>query len=185
MKHCLYITFIFLAFYARAQNAPVKWATQETFFEELTGKFLPDFSGETLNAKFFSKKNLQNQIVVINFWFEECPPCVKEMPTLNRLVEEYKKDSVRFIAITYDERKKARKFQRKTGFKYEIICLTKDEIRKLNINHGYPSNILVGRNGKIIKAISAISFTDEVEKIKAQTVDFDSKLKNEIINSGK
>jgi len=180
MKALLSVILVLITGFTKAQTSPVKWATQETFFEDLIGKDLPDFKGLTITGKRFSKQNLKNQIVLINFWFEACPPCVKEIPELNKFVVKYKKKDVRFIAITYDERKKAAQFQKKAGYKYEIICLTKDEIRKLNINHGFPSNILVSKEGKIIKAVSSISFSDEIASVKKNTVDFERRLISEI-----
>ncbi|WP_175633704.1 peroxiredoxin family protein [Pedobacter ghigonis] len=165
--------------FVQAQETPVvKWATQETFFEDLSGKDLPDFEGLTINQKTFGKADLKNQIVVINFWFEKCPPCLAEMPELNKLVGEYREKGVRFIGITHDTPMRARRFQKRNGYQYEIVSLTHDEIRKLNINHGFPSNILIGSNGKIVYATANISFTDTA--FKAKSVLFEQKLKAEI-----
>lgn len=180
MRTFLLLIILCSASFANAQTNPVKWATQETFFEELIGKDLPDFKGANINNKQFLSSSLKGKIVVINFWFEACPPCVKEMPELNKLVDKYGEAGVRFIAITYDLPKSAKKFQNQSGYKYEIVSLTDDEIRKLNINHGYPTNILIGKDGKIIKAINAVSFNNEIPSIKEQTLVFEEKLKAEI-----
>jgi len=158
-----------------AQDAPVKWATQETFFEDLAGKELPAFKGLTINKKAFSNADLKNQVTVINFWFEKCPPCIAEMPELNKLVTKYGKNGVRFIGITHDAPASAKRFQKRSGYQYEIVSLSKDEIRRLNINHGFPSNVLVGKDGKIIYATANISFTDP--QFKAKSVLFEEKLK--------
>ena len=91
MKIYLIILLSAISFTALAQEVPVKWATQETFFEDLTGKDLSSFSGLTVNKKPFSDSDLKNQVVVINFWFEKCPPCIAEMPELNNLVSKYGK----------------------------------------------------------------------------------------------
>ena len=183
MKTFFLLIILFSASFANAQTSPVKWATQETFFEELVGKGLPDFKGIDVNTKPFLSSSLEGKIVVINFWFEACPPCVKEIPELNILVEKYGKDGVKFIAITYDLSKQAKKFQKQSGYKYEIVSLTNDEISKLNINHGYPSNILIGKDGKIIKAISTFSFNNEIPSIKQQTLVFEEKIRTEITNT--
>ncbi|MBB6237015.1 peroxiredoxin [Pedobacter sp. AK013] len=174
MKTYLILLFSVFSFTAFAQDAPVKWATQETFFEDLSGKDLPGFKGLTINKKPFSSTDLRNQIVVINFWFEKCPPCIAEMPELNNLVTKYGKKAVRFIGITHDSPVSAKRFQKRNGYKYEIISLSKDEIRKLNINHGFPSNILVGKNGKIVYATANISFSDP--QFKAKSMLFEEKL---------
>ncbi|WP_406824527.1 TlpA family protein disulfide reductase [Pedobacter sp. KACC 23697] len=178
----IYLIFLccVFSFKAFAQDAPVKWATQETFFEDLTGKDLPSFNGVTINKKPFSNIDLKNQIVVINFWFEKCPPCIAEMPELNNLVAKYGKKAVRFIGITHDSPAIARRFQKRNGYKYEIVSLSNDEIRKLNVNHGFPSNVLVGKDSKIIYATANISFSDP--QFKAKSVLFEEKLKIELKN---
>jgi cytochrome c biogenesis protein CcmG/thiol:disulfide interchange protein DsbE len=176
MKIYLILLLSVFSFTALAQDAPVKWATQETFFEDLIGKDLPPFNGLTINKKQLSNTDLKSQIVVINFWFEKCPPCIAEMPELNNLVAKYGKKGLRFIGITHDSPTSARRFQKQNGYRYEIISLSKDEIRKLNINHGFPSNILVGKDGKIIYAIANISFSDQ--QFKTKSVLFEEKLKS-------
>ncbi|WP_231425634.1 MULTISPECIES: peroxiredoxin [Pedobacter] len=157
-----------------AQDAPIKWATQETFFEDLVGKDLPDFKGLKTNKKVFTKQSLDNQVIVINFWFENCSPCIAEMPELNNLVGKYAKQGVRFIGITHDSPLSAKRFQTKNSYKYEIVSLSKADIAKLNINHGFPSNILIGKNGKIITAMANISFTNS--EFKAKSIAFEDKI---------
>jgi thiol-disulfide isomerase/thioredoxin len=164
-----------------AQDTPVKWATQETFFEDLVGKALPVFKGLTMNKKPFSNVDLKNQVVVINFWFEKCPPCIAEMPELNKLVAKYGLKAVRFIGITHDTPASAKRFQKRNGYKYEIVSLSKDEIRILNINHGFPSNVLVGKDGKIIYATANISFSDP--EFKAKSVLFEERLKAALLDN--
>ncbi|RNL49759.1 TlpA family protein disulfide reductase [Pedobacter jejuensis] len=185
MKNYLLIFLLLISIFAKAQSEPVKWATQETFFDDLRGKNLSDFEGVNLKGKAFYKDNLKNQIVLINFWFEACPPCVKEIPELNKLVDKYKTSAIRFIAITYDSPKQAAIFKKKAGYKYEIICLKPEEIRKLNINHGYPTNVLIGKNGKIIQAVASLSYSDEIPEIKQRTLAFEEHLKLEISKSAK
>jgi len=175
MKIYLILLFSVFSFTALAQDGPVKWVTQETFFEDLTGKDLPPFNGLTINKQQLSNADLKNQVVVINFWFEKCPPCIAEMPELNNLVAKYGKKAVRFIGITHDSPASARRFQKRNGYQYEIVSLSKDEIRKLNINHGFPSNVLVGKDGKIIYATANISFSDP--QFKTKSVLFEEKLK--------
>ncbi|WP_316806215.1 TlpA disulfide reductase family protein [Pedobacter agri] len=160
------------------QNTQIKWATQETFFEDLTGKDLPDFKGLKTNRKIFSKSDLKNQVTVINFWFESCPPCIAEMPELNELPEKYAKKGVRFVGITHDSPALAKRFQKKNGYRYEIVSLSRAAIAKLNINHGFPSNILIGKNGKILMAMANFSLVDP--KFKEKSTIFERKLLNEI-----
>lgn len=185
MKMRLTILLSIISFVIKAQTTPIKWATQETFFEDLAGKNLPDFKGVTINKIPFTQANLKDQIVLINFWFEKCPPCIAEMPELNKLVAKYSAKGIRFIAITYDLPGAAKRFQKRNGYKYEIVSLTHSEISKLNINHGFPSNILVGKDGKIIYATANISFSDDMPEFKAKSILFEEKLQGEIKKNAK
>ena len=170
---------LLFSFCAQAQDASVKWATQETFFEDLIGKDLPDFKGVKTNNKSFLSTALNDQVVVINFWFEKCPPCIAEMPELDKLVSIYRSKNVRFIGITPDSPITAKRFQNRNVYRYEVVSLTKREISRLNINHGFPSNVLVGRDGKIISAMANISFSEPafIEK----SIAFEEKIKEALL----
>ena len=175
MKICLILLLTVFSLPSFAQDAPIRWATQETFFEDLSGKNLPAFNGLTINKKQFSNADIKGQVVVINFWFEKCPPCIAEMPELNKLAAKYAARGVRFIGITHDAPSSAKRFQKQNAYQYEIVSLSKDEIRKLNINHGFPSNILVGKNGKIVYAMANFSLSDP--QFKSKSIIFEEKLK--------
>lgn len=65
------------------------WALLETQFETGSGaaKHLDDFAGK---------------VMVVNFWAIWCPPCIKEMPALDRLRGAMKSDDFDVIAISMD-----------------------------------------------------------------------------------
>jgi len=68
-----------------------------------------DFELPTLDGKrFFRLSETHNRITVVNFWDTECPPCVREMPLLNRISKLH--PDVLFIGATVSERNKARDF---------------------------------------------------------------------------
>ena len=50
----------------------------------------------------FSFKNYKDRVIVLNFWYTTCGPCVEELPHFNDVANEYK-DSVTVIAIHLDQ----------------------------------------------------------------------------------
>jgi thiol-disulfide isomerase/thioredoxin len=62
------------------------------------------FNERDINNENLTLKKMKGKVFVINFWFIGCPPCCKEIPELNTLVDHYKdnKDVV-FIAICLDQ----------------------------------------------------------------------------------
>ena len=67
--------------------------------EELLGKDAIPFSVTDIEGNEYSLNSLKDKIIVLNFWFVQCEPCVREIPELNNLVEKYKDKDVVFIAF--------------------------------------------------------------------------------------
>src|SRR5436853_6658072 len=70
----------------------------DNFKKSLIGKPLADLSFVDLSGNKIQKKDLLGKVIVINFWFTSCQPCINEMPLLNNLVAAYKDTNVVFIA---------------------------------------------------------------------------------------
>src|SRR5689334_20368114 len=68
-------------------------------------KPVPDIEFKTVAGKEIEFRKLKGKIVVLNFWFTACPPCLAEIPALNKLAKEYKNKNVIFFGITYDSYK--------------------------------------------------------------------------------
>lgn len=65
----------------------------------------PDFKAATINGDTIELKKLRGKVVVINFWFIGCAPCIAEIPALNKLAEEYESEDVVFIAFSENTKK--------------------------------------------------------------------------------
>ncbi len=87
-----------------------------------TGTKLADFRAVDINGNKYSLKDLGGKVVVLNFWFINCPPCRQEIPDLNEMVNRYKDNpDVIFLAIGLDEARTIRDFLRTQPFSYQII----------------------------------------------------------------
>ena len=62
----------------------------------------PAFSLTSLEGEKFELAALRGKVVVLNFWFTGCAPCVAEFGELNSLVHKFKNKGVVFIAPTLD-----------------------------------------------------------------------------------
>ena len=51
----------------------------------MLGKEIPAFEATTLNERVINNASLKNKVVVINFWFIACPPCIAELGGLNEV----------------------------------------------------------------------------------------------------
>lgn len=132
-------------------------------FKALIGTMAKDFNLTDLNGKQVKLSGLKGKVVVLNFWFTGCPPCVEEIPQLNKLTSIYNKSRVKFLAITFDKSEVVRNFQKDHDFKFQLLTDAKDVIDDYGINL-FPGTIIVDKSGIIRLAIN--SDVDLVNKIK-------------------
>ena len=114
-----------------------------------TGRNFTHFKTTDINGKKINTKDLTGKIIVLNFWFIKCPPCIMEMPELNKIADAYRSDSsIVFIAVALDKKDDLEEFLKGTKFKYNII----DNGRYVADQYGirsYPTNVIVDPAGKV------------------------------------
>ena len=139
---------------ARLDNAPKP--LESKFFQ--TGSTIKNAKLVTLDRKKYSLKELTGKVVVLNFWFINCPPCRMEIPHLNKMTETYKgRDDVVFLAIALDEAYELKKFLKEMPFHYGIV----DAGRYISSQYGitsYPTHVVLDKTGKIIFHTSGYGF---------------------------
>ncbi len=59
----------------------------------------PDFSLVDRQGKTWTLSELKGQVVFINFWATWCPPCLKELPSMQKLYTTLPQDNFKMLAI--------------------------------------------------------------------------------------
>ncbi len=132
---------------------------------DLLGKPALPFSVSDINGNNYSLESLKGKVVVINFWFVECKPCVMEMPELNKLVEKFNNKDVVFLGFAMNEKDKIEQFLKKTKYKYNIIPGAKDVVGTYGVT-SFPMHIVIDKNSIIIFAVNGLGPTtiEDLEK---------------------
>lgn len=117
--------------------------------ETAIGATPPDFTAVTLDDSLIKLSELKGKVVVINFWFLACSPCIKEMPDLNDLVKKYQHQEVEFIAVTFDKHDLVAKSLKNRAFDYKHIVDTQNIIDLYKAT-AYPTHIVLDKTGKIL-----------------------------------
>ncbi|MFD2915478.1 TlpA family protein disulfide reductase [Psychroserpens luteus] len=125
--------------------------------EPFIGEKLPFSELTSIDGEKVNLSTLNGKPTLINLWFINCPPCIEEMPNLNKLKEKYA-ENVNFVAITFESKEKVVDFLVKKSFNYTHFVSAKNEIDKLN-NQAYPLNIYLDKNG-IITSFTGMIATD-------------------------
>jgi len=62
-----------------------------------------DFSLKDMDEKTYQLADLRGKVVLINFWATWCPPCRKELPSMERLWQQFSKEDFMVLAINVGE----------------------------------------------------------------------------------
>ncbi len=70
--------------------------------EITSGRMAPVGEFDNAEGGRVTLQDFKGEVVVLNIWFEACPPCEEEMPSLGRLQQAVKDDGVRVVAVAVD-----------------------------------------------------------------------------------
>ncbi len=107
---------------------------------------------QTPDGKLVDTEEWRGKVLVVNFWASWCPPCVEEMPTLDKLQAEFKSQNVLFIGIGIDSPSNIRQFLEMTPVSYPIVIggLEGSNLSKQmgNSQGALPYTIIINSQGK-------------------------------------
>lgn len=123
---------------------------------KFVGKQFPFENSNTIDGSNISTFIDNGKPTLVNLWFTQCPPCIEEIPILNKIQDEYK-DRINFVAITFDEKFKVLQFFSKVFFDFEHITDALKITAKLKIQ-SYPVNYLIDKNKNIYSTENGIEY---------------------------
>jgi|TARA_R110000737_G_scaffold17130_1_gene34618 thiol-disulfide isomerase/thioredoxin len=122
----------------------------------------PNWELLSLTDEKISLKSLQGQLVLIDFFYKSCYPCMQALPALQALHEKYKSKGLRIIGIDpYDKKEDdIAAFLAKRGVTYTVLLGGKDAAKDYHVS-GYPTMYLIDKTGKII--FTQVGYGKDVE----------------------
>ena len=135
---------------------------------------VPDVEFQTLTGKSFRLKELQGQVVLLNFWATYCIPCREEIPALNALQHELKPQGLAIVGASLDDTiDGVNAYQQEVAkFDYQVLLGGSDAKVKFE-QSVLPTTYLIDRQGrirqKIIGARDKASWEALVKPLLAET----------------
>ena len=125
------------------------------------GNYYPE--GEEFKLENYIGKN----VIIVDFWYTHCPPCVKAMPALSELYIKYKDKGLKIFGINSVDNQphsmdKLDAFLGRRDISYDII-LTKSSADLSYKISGYPTMYIIDKDGNI--AFIEVGFDEEKFKI--------------------
>lgn len=181
MKRILLIVTTVLALVAatyladRATRVKAKGTTMRADIPAQAAQIAPDFTLKDLDGKDVSLSQYKGKAVLINFWATWCDPCRIEIPWLIEMQQKYGDKGFTVLGVAMDEEGKSEvaPFVAKERFDvngqklpmiYPILLGNDAMADKFGGLLGYPTSILVSRDGKLIKRITGLLTYEEMSK---------------------
>ena len=128
---------------------------KDELFPVNVGSTAPDFRAKVLGQnRFKTMANYKGQVVILNVWATWCGPCQVEIPTLERLYQEYGDKGLKLVAVSIDDyvsEDSIRAFARNFGMTFEILHDSTHAIERQYMVTGYPETFVIGKEGTIRK----------------------------------
>jgi thiol-disulfide isomerase/thioredoxin len=107
------------------------------------------FSAKAIDGYKIRPKELVGKVIVLNFWFIACRPCLDEMPELNKIAREYSNNpNIVFISVARDNKDDLERFLKDNPFAYHVVDEGKDIAEDFAVNN-YPTNVIIDKEGKV------------------------------------
>lgn len=124
---------------------PAKPVTSNTNFVPA-----PDVEFQTLAGQPFRLKELQGQVVLLNFWATWCLPCREEIPALNALQNELQAKGLRIVGASLEDSIEGVNAYQEEVAKFDYQVLVGDSGLKVKFEQSVlPTTYLIDRQGRI------------------------------------
>ena len=115
----------------------------------------PDFTLPNLAGNNVSLTDFRGKVVLLNIWATWCPPCVAEMPSMQKLYQELKDEGFLILAVSLDETgvEAVKPFIDKHRLDFPVLLDVKGEIKNLYQITGIPESFIIDRSGTIVEKV--------------------------------
>jgi peroxiredoxin len=147
------VTLGFAITFSLKQNDSIfKYSKQIAIEEELPA---PDFTLPGLNGELISLSEFKGNVVLINIWATWCPPCVYEMPSMEKLHQQFKNEKFKILAISIDSQgaKAVAPFMKNHNLTFQTLIDPTGTIRTSYGVNSIPQSFIIDKQGHLLKKI--------------------------------
>ena len=121
----------------------------------VVGDLAPDFQLEDTKGNKVTLSDLRGKVVLVNFWATWCPPCIEEMPSMERLNEVIAGDDFVLLAINTEENGPGivPAFLEKNPYTFSILYDNKGVVQKRYGVFKFPESFIIQKDGTVVEKI--------------------------------
>ncbi|MEM9986281.1 MAG: TlpA disulfide reductase family protein [Bacteroidota bacterium] len=118
-----------------------------------SGETAPAWRLTTLQGDSLSLEDLRGKIVLLDFWYVGCVPCVKAMPHLQQIHDDYQERGVVVVGFnpTGQDLQQQAAFLQKQGISYPVVHSAEDtDWAARYAVEGWPTLFVIDREGRMV-----------------------------------
>lgn len=120
---------------------------------------------QALNGDLYNLTEAKDKVLLINFWATWCPPCIAEMPSIQKLYNDYS-GKIDMVLVSDEKEETIQNFLNKKGYSFKIYKPISN-IPEILYTNSIPRTLLIDKQGHIIidKTGAANWNSDDVRKL--------------------
>jgi peroxiredoxin len=113
----------------------------------------PDFTFPGIDGKMVSLSDYRGKVVLVNIWATWCPPCVHEMPSMEKLYQKLRGEDFEILAVSIDSLgvKAVAPFMKKYKLTFPALIDSAGTIRIDYRTTGVPESFIINKDGILVK----------------------------------
>ncbi|MFC0514304.1 TlpA family protein disulfide reductase [Mucilaginibacter angelicae] len=133
------------------------------------GSIAPDFVLDGVDGKKITLSKLRGKVVLLDYFFVGCYPCMLSLKPLNSIHEKYKNQNVAIVSLTErDNEKVVAEFRKNYNIKYPIYVNGRDAVKSYHVR-GFPTFYFIDKEGKIANVF--VGYGDDFEEKVTSVID--------------
>ena len=119
------------------------------------GVSAPNFTLPGLDGKMVSLTDYKDKVVLLNIWATWCPPCVEEMPSMEKLYQQLKTEGFEILAVSMDVSgaQAVLPFMKKHKLSFPALTDTEGAMKSLYQTTGVPESFIIDKDGIIVEKV--------------------------------
>ena len=134
---------------------------KDSFFHQTSGPGLakgqpaPNFTLPDLDGQMVSLADYRGKVVLLNIWATWCPPCLEEMPSMEKLYQELKGEGFEILAVSIDESgaQDVLPFMKKHKLSFPALTDSRGAIKNLYQTTGVPESFIIDKDGILVEKV--------------------------------
>ncbi len=144
---------VFVVFFALNHKESFRKSFELNSLE--VGRPAPNFEFPGLDGKMVRLSDYRGKVVLVNIWATWCPPCIEEMPSMEKLYNELHRENFEILAVSIDAVgiEAVGPFIKAYKLTFPALIDREGTIRNSYRTTGVPESFIIDREGILVKKI--------------------------------